>query len=660
MIKSIKCLHRFLLPAIIVCILQQTILIAKPNADELDKPKHSVLLQFSLNELMDIEVEVTSKRLEPIQNAPGVVTVISKEEIELFGARNLFDVLNKMPNVYGSGSYLFPNSVVSVRGDLDSHVDNRVLILINGRPLRDSNFGGQNFSIYRSYPVTMIERVEMIRGPGSVLYGSNAFTGVINIITKNGNNEHNQFKLSGGSHGNYIFESSIRKSTDNYDYIGVVNISGEDGWEFNATDFTGSTDHQRRGFESGTVTANFKIGTFAFDFFGSKTKTDNIGILPLWSLPGQKLNSERLFGNMTHNQKLSDNWTLSSNVTVNYMDTWWAAESIEHKSTDILGEMTIMGNVSDNLDFLTGVSIEHQSGSTLNNSPVPKYRRLPLRIYSEAGYKLNDQIKLIGGLQWNKPEDDDGDILNRLGLIINLNRFWSLKFLRGEAYRAPNPTETDILVRNGNFTILSGNSALEPEKITTYDAQLYYQGESAQFGLTYFDSKLENLIVRVPTEGNGQSFNNGGNSDFWGLEIEGKYNFPHGLFSSSSVTYQDSRDSFGTRPSVVPHLMIKFGIGYKNRKFSLGVFDTYISDPEPIAGAPQLNLAPDGYHWITVNCKYDITDWIGLKKGNAKFTLQVTNLLDKDVNHPDWNGRLINSLPQDSGITVYSGFEFNF
>ena len=81
------------------------------------------------------------------------------------------------------------HNVPAVRGDLPTHTNNHTLLLINGRPVRESNSGGWNFPVYMAYPIDMIERIEFVRGPGSVLYGTNAYTGVINVITKEGRNE---------------------------------------------------------------------------------------------------------------------------------------------------------------------------------------------------------------------------------------------------------------------------------------------------------------------------------------------------------------------------------------------------------------------------------------------------------------------------------------
>ncbi|MEX2092988.1 MAG: Plug domain-containing protein, partial [Pirellulales bacterium] len=110
-------------------------------------------------------VEGVSKKEEPLSESPGIVDVITAEDIEQFGAKNLFEVINWATSVYTTGSFLFPRNNVSIRGNLIKHEDNHVLVLINGRPFRDSTLGGVNLSIYTAFPIDTIERVEVIRGP---------------------------------------------------------------------------------------------------------------------------------------------------------------------------------------------------------------------------------------------------------------------------------------------------------------------------------------------------------------------------------------------------------------------------------------------------------------------------------------------------------------
>lgn len=128
-------------------------------------------------------------------------------------------MLNWATSIYTSGSYLYPDNAVSIRGDLLTQNDNHRLVLINGRPFRDVLESGLNSSIYLAFPVDAIDHIEIIRGPGSVLYGSNAYTGVINVVTKRPDNLTGRGKVLAGSFGTQKYDLTQGNGNDQGGYL---------------------------------------------------------------------------------------------------------------------------------------------------------------------------------------------------------------------------------------------------------------------------------------------------------------------------------------------------------------------------------------------------------------------------------------------------------
>ncbi|HLD24039.1 MAG TPA: TonB-dependent receptor plug domain-containing protein, partial [Sulfuricurvum sp.] len=139
------------------------------------------LLQIPIEELMNIEITTASKFSQKISEAPSSVTVITSDEIKIYGYRNLADILSGVRGLYTTNDRNY--EYVGVRGfNRPGDYNSRILLMVDGTRINDADYDtasiGQEFFL----DIDLIKRIEIIRGPGSSIYGSNAFFGVINII----------------------------------------------------------------------------------------------------------------------------------------------------------------------------------------------------------------------------------------------------------------------------------------------------------------------------------------------------------------------------------------------------------------------------------------------------------------------------------------------
>jgi outer membrane cobalamin receptor len=142
--------------------------------------KDTDLVRLSLEELLVIELSVGTKtETKTLRETPGIVTVITAEEIANSGARDLIDVLRLVPG-YSMGQDVYEITGPGVRGNWA--YEGKVLLLLDGIELNERQYG--NLVLGNHYPLDNIQRIEIIRGPGSVNYGGFAELGVINIITR--------------------------------------------------------------------------------------------------------------------------------------------------------------------------------------------------------------------------------------------------------------------------------------------------------------------------------------------------------------------------------------------------------------------------------------------------------------------------------------------
>ena len=156
------------------------------------------LLKMDIVDLAQVQIEVASRKPESIAAAPSVINIITAKEIAGFGANNLVDILNRVTSVQAIGSHFYSHSI-SMRGQMVGHSNNDVLFLVNGRPHRTSWNGGTPERLLLAFPIETIDRIEIIRGPGSVLYGTGAFSGVVNILTKTPDTQQNGLGIMVGS-----------------------------------------------------------------------------------------------------------------------------------------------------------------------------------------------------------------------------------------------------------------------------------------------------------------------------------------------------------------------------------------------------------------------------------------------------------------------------
>jgi outer membrane receptor for ferrienterochelin and colicins len=139
--------------------------------------------EVSLEELLDVTVTSASKHEQEISRAPAFVTVITDEMIEAFNYHSVADALRSVPGMWiTSDRYLFQLGIrgVAVDGDWNS----RILLLLNGHALNEQWCGTANLDELMGIDMSNVKRIEVVKSPGSSLYGSNSFFGVINVVTK--------------------------------------------------------------------------------------------------------------------------------------------------------------------------------------------------------------------------------------------------------------------------------------------------------------------------------------------------------------------------------------------------------------------------------------------------------------------------------------------
>jgi outer membrane receptor for ferrienterochelin and colicins len=626
------------------------------DAPPQDKLETHASIDEELDALIAMEPEelltvvVASKRKESWKKAPGVVTVVTKKDIKSYGANNLHDVLNRLPNIYAFGNTTFRDNVVSIRGQSFTNTDNHVLILLNGRPVRESHVGGVNMPVYRGIPLESIERIEVIRGPGSVLYGTNAFSGVINIVTLNPKDmPQNEITGGWGSDNTGLVSGNYSNKWKDISFLLSGRYFDSDGWGFHAVDGTGKADSADFAEKTHGVFAQANYKELQFMGFTGNITDTNIRSGPRFPSFDGGTEARRDFSDVQWEHEWNPNWNSKLNFTYNgfYLQNHAQTNSPEFEYDDYIFEPSVTGHILENINLQAGGIYQRINGTL--NSGATNYSNDRFNFYMQMDYSPWDFLKLIGGFQVNKPEGVDFNVSPRFGAIANINKHLGVKLLFGQAFRSAFAAEQAI-----NISTLKGNPKLNPETIETFDAQIFYTSAKFYTALTYYQSNQQDTVVRVRGSGGITGFFNSGEIDYEGIEWEGKIQLPMNLEFTGSLTYQTNEDADRVQDvGLIPNLMAKQGMSYLSEGYSLGLFHSYFGDAARFQDIPEINPPAEAYHLLTFKGSMELNPWLPTTSPDMSANLFIDNLLDEDINFVAITSRTTNTLPLHRGLSLF-------
>ncbi len=626
-------------------------------------------------------IESISKKKENKESAAGIVTVINEDEIKRYGGKNLFDVLNRVTSIYMTGSHLWTGSVAAMRGDLSSLINNHTLVLLNGRPLRDSLQGGLNHAVFQDFPIHQIEQLEVIRGSGSVLYGTNAFSSVINIVTKK--RKDNALTVRGryGSFETGQAETEFSWKNENINISGAGRYRESRGGQFSAIDEKSNPIAFHSNDKDVSANLFAEWNDFTLNAFVSNMQSTHWGVLPIGS--GQPMEYGRLFVDAGYKITFNPHWNAQWNLTYNHASHHIYAptaisSTLQHLSEDnVLFEQTHFLKFFDNkLNILVGGLVEWQNGKMTQQAvadPISPYSYLKGSVYGEINYAILDNLKLTMGGQWNRVDylnqkqvgglvgkASSGEV-GRLGLVYEINADMGIKVLYNQAFRSPSALELEINVP----AAIVGNAGLKAERIETLDTQFFYHTTDYDAALTLFRTRQSNLVSRVllPAPQTGATYVNGGSAVFQGIELETKATFFNDWHWQGAYTFQTNRNEAGqNNATLVPNHIAKLGLSYDiTPDLQLSVFDTVFSKAKKYPTAMQVNPPANGYHNITLNANYRLESLLGQNFAkHVTLTMYADNLLNEKIYYPEFNRKRLNTIQGSAGRSVFGEVAIEF
>jgi outer membrane receptor for ferrienterochelin and colicin len=626
------------------------------------------LADMSLEELLDTSVTTASRADEKLSDAPGVITVVTQDELRRFRGRTLRDILNRVPSLIASTTNFSDRTTIAPRGDQIRIDSGHVLVLINGRPTRESLEGGVSSEVFEAFPVNIIERIEIIRGPGSVLYGSNAFSAVINVITQEPEDTSTAtIEALGGVPASYGEAVKSRSRIGDLSVVAAASYLKRADWK---------TTYRHSPPDSVDVTTrevsipNVREGAYlGLDYKGVSLMSsfNQWDHSYFWRGTVGQNRWRRAFGDLGYRFRVVEEleWDMALHATYTLADMRASTTpGVQRRSHDVIGEWTNFLHLHKSLRLVAGALFNHVAGqedyvdqSGGQRLTVSDQSRSNAGFYAQLDYHPIDALGLIGGVQLNAIENIDPSVVPRAGIVWNPLDKITAKALYGQAFRAPSLNE--IALRHPE---LWGQSDLRPEKVDAIDVGASYLGKQVSVGVNYFHAKQRDIIMvdLVPSSviDAPDQYANLGEVLLQGIEFESKYYIIDEVLLTGSTLYFVSEDGEGDSDvTPIPRVGTKAGLSYMSdhNGITASLFHIF-QGPLDRSYTARLNPDPDPYHLLNFYGSLDIVRAFDFHfaRGLALF-VEAQNLLGEEIFLPDWGGVIAETIPVYPGRTVYIG-----
>ena len=551
--------------------------------------------------LLDNASDIATKKAINTNYMPAVVTVINAQTFLDAGIQNVAEALDMLPGMQEQVSPM-GYTINTVRGlkTPNSYYADQVKILVDGVAINNDVTGTGSF--YLDFPMQLVEKIEVLRGPASTMYGGGAYYGAINIITRLGSSKkQNQIYAGGGSYGTITAGTDLFTTQNGWDIYtdgyatsndkalpftpngGTPRYTDEakrdysvgfkakkDGWEF-LTRLKHETSGNFYSFEGGLNPIPDRPENHSNIYFLSQLKyTTNIDDYKLET----KLNYSH------RNESVNANINNIATVDGYPIDGFYAIENLQEENFGVESTLTIP--TIDSNDILIGVGATYDKVtqdnyfSSLENTIVengisgdasfrynannePAYwldptsttvvpnniSRTNIYTYAQDLISINDKTDLILGLRLDNYSDFGSELSKRTGIVYRASDEITLKLLYGSAYRLPTFTEAYAL---GHINLRMGDPTMKPEEANTYETAIVYTPNFYnKFSLNFYYTKLHNVIDIEELDGTPIGYQNQRDRETKGVEFEYFYKtgVKHNFYFNASyinADYTSSKD----------------------------------------------------------------------------------------------------------------------
>lgn len=626
-------------------------------------------LEMDLEELLQVSITGSTLRDESLKTVPSVVTVFTRERIHALGFDYLYELLNLVPGYQSNRNADSPSGYTfSARGRRNSAEAREVLLIVDGRVFADPRTGSADGSL-PLFPLAQVERVEIISGPGSAIYGSGAFNGVINIISRR---QQNAVSLAMGSDGMRNVDLLVSHNLGEWTLNAYSHLIQEDGQNYHLQ--TGQSTRDPR--DALALNLDLDNGTTRLQGAYHHLDSDNFYSIETIDNGFNHYIQEFQQLGIDHNFMLMD--SLKTRLSLSYVaieqkfhglilpEGYLSGFSDPSSEDAFLVKGLFAGTtwrmaIANDLDLDEGSSVQfgmewrrnQETAAEVNNNydlgqlargdfPISYYgdfsHSTPIghlssqeasALYGQWLYDLNDSTRLTLGSRFDDYASVGHHISPRVGLVHQFLQYQTLKLLYGEAFRAPSLSELGLM----NNPVLVGNPNLDYEIVKTWD--VVWQGTWNDTSLVldgfyneYTQPIASGFIGSTRTYVNDRDESSRGAS----LEINQQLS-PQWLVRMSATHFFDLPDSAFREATELGSVTIN----YSAEKWNWSMAAVYQGTRDyPMTSSQQSTL--DAYWVLTSQLRYSINK-------NIHINAVVKNLSDEDYATPAQGAGIIGGVP---------------
>jgi outer membrane receptor for ferrienterochelin and colicin len=611
------------------------------------------------NELLLVEEPVVtsaSKQPERISDSPVAVTVITADDIRRSGATNIPDLLRSVPGLEVMEQNASQQNV-AIRGVNETYA-NQILVMVDGRPIYDTAYGN---TFWNTLPLLMsqIARIEVVRGPGSALYGANAFSGVVNIITKT--------PLELASQGDKATFIGAVGSQQSLFSETTLTLGGSHSWAGSI----GAGYHSTAGFGgqgTGQVHDSSRVPIFTVDLEKALPR-GNLRLSASESDANADLTAgvaedDARFQTSDFNLSYIGTGTdapVTARFSGNYFrinDSDQPSDTFAWSNTTYDLEVQQQRAISAAHHLVYGVGFRSTVLSSLLLGGRSAYEGLE-SVYLQDEWRLAATTSVFAGLRWDHNSVYGSEFSPRISLVHHLDHAQTLRLSYGQAFRAPalldSYADENLPVMPGFSELLLGNTAVKPEQVKSVEAGWRRDLPHGYAAASAFENHISDLInftpvafapsppfpadtpVTLETE-------NGGGLDLAGVELEGELRPSRTLRIQANYSYQNVVAHQGNLAQIPAHNLLNVIVqADPSQHVSASVTGHYVD----ATGYPGLATGGSGAPGVstTVPAYIRVDAKIGYHVGAYEWSLVGTNLLGNGhIEYPE--EPLITGQPQ--------------